>query len=329
MGNFFNFEKSLSNPRPKRPRGETTRYKTPPKSTDEESESKINQARRVQFGIPSAVEYEIDRPPGHLTPMSQEVTRKRYSMDPKKYSREDDEITQETKQNNLILSEWEDQFSTTVEDKVRRSHRKSGRGSSSKKLSRRNRRSSSIFSPSSRISLEEGYSTLSNPETKQYERTQPIAASQQRSARPRPNLASTNTDKTFNATSSNSSPQATPITTTGLSREARAWNAVADLGSINAKGAMELSPNPANSNTKQSICPVNENSMSDVGATTTELRKGNQPQLDVYFDTLNPSDSTDNDIPDFHLDFSRDFTGRGPSLSLREGAVSNRRKYFI
>ena len=33
-------------------------------------------------GLP--VEYEIDRPPGHLTPMSQEVTRKRYSMDPKK-----------------------------------------------------------------------------------------------------------------------------------------------------------------------------------------------------------------------------------------------------
>lgn len=257
--------------------------------------------------------------------MSQEVTRNRYSMHPKKYSQEDEEITQETKQNNLILSEWEDQFSTTVEDKVRRSHRKSGRGSSSKKLSRRNRRSSSIFSPSSRISLEEGYSTLSNPETKQHERTH--AASQQRSARPRANLASTNTDKTFNATSSNSSPPATPITTTGLLREARAWNTVADLGSINAKGAMELSPNPANFNTKQSLCLANENSMSDVGATTKELRK--QPQLDVYFDTLNPSDSTDKDIPGYRHDFSKDFKGRGLSLSSREGAVSTAIKYFI
>ncbi len=257
--------------------------------------------------------------------MSQEVTRKRYSMDPKKRSREDEEITQETKQNNLILSEWEDQFSTTVEDKVRRSHRKRRRESSSKKLSRRNRRSSSIFSPSSRISMEEGHSTLSNPEIKKHERTQPLVASQPKSANRRTNLASANissSNKTFNATSSNSSPQATPITTTGRLHEARAWNVVADLGTINSKGAMELSPNPATSNTKKSLCLVNKNSVSRVGATTIELRKGNQPQLDDCFDTPNPSDPIDKDIHGHRHEFRKDFTGSNSSLSELEGAVS-------
>lgn len=290
------------------------------------SGSNTNQRRRVQFGIPSAVEYEVENPPGHLTPMSQEVTKKRYSMDPKEPSREDEEITQETKQNNLILSEWEDQFSASVEDNVRRSHRKRRRESSSKKRNRKNRRSSSIFSPSSRISLEHSHTTLAHPSTKEHENTGPLTASQSNTASDAINSTSISflsSKKSFNVTSSsNASPQATPLTNAGRLSEAQTWNFVADLGSINSKGAMELSPNPANSNTKQPLCLISQNSISRAGESATELGTGNQTRFHVDFDNLKPSGSIDNHVSTCCRDFVKECASSVSVLSSREGAVS-------
>jgi hypothetical protein len=109
---------------------------------------------RVQFGSPSAVEYQVDGPTAQLTPMPHEVTRKRYSMNPKEESKEEEELTYETKQNNAILLEWETQFldksgdDTTPDNNPIRSGRSSiSRSSSISRQRRSSRRSSSIFSP--------------------------------------------------------------------------------------------------------------------------------------------------------------------------------------
>jgi len=271
----------LSNPRPKRPRGHTTRYKTPQKSTDELdalSESNVHLSRRVQFGIPSAVEYEIDRPPGHLTPMSQEVTRKRYSMDPKESTREEDEITQETKQNNLILSEWEDQFSM-MRNNINRSCDRSRSGSSSKR-DKRNRRSSSIFSPASRISLAYDNSNHTNRDAK--EKDDAFTSSP-----PDSKLAMVTTDSTsLVESSSHATSQATPMSTARRADENQTWDFVADLGSINSKGAMELSPHSSSPRTIESACGRGNSTIMNT-SNSMMLEENSQPPADVNLDTIN------------------------------------------
>ncbi|VEU38304.1 unnamed protein product [Pseudo-nitzschia multistriata] len=202
--------------------------------------------RRVQFGIPSAVEYEIDRPAGHLTPLSQEVTKKRYSMDPKKSTREEQAITQETKENNLILSEWEDQFS------VNRS--KTSRLSSKRK--KKNRRSSSIFSPGSRLSLdydntdEKICDEERTSATKEPHNVLTSRLSDSPSDLVATNLASLSMSPPklgFDERDSSATPQAMPVASAGSENEHRTWDCVADLGTINSNGAMELSPHMSNS----------------------------------------------------------------------------------
>jgi hypothetical protein len=128
---------SLSNKKRRRKPSPATAFKSPPTSPEELEEirksSLSKQKTRVQFGSPQAAEYEVDGPPGHLTPLPNEVTRKRYSMDQKKKTEVEEEMTQETKENNTILAEWEQEF-----DEPRSSSRRK----------RRDRRSSSLFTPS-------------------------------------------------------------------------------------------------------------------------------------------------------------------------------------
>jgi len=203
------------------------------------------------------VEYEIDRPSGHLTPMSQEVTRKRYSMDPKESTQDEEKITNETKQNNLILSKWEDHFSSTNQcsDGSRRT-------SSSWKRSRRNRRSSSIFSPANRTSLVSCNSDQTNDDVKgkkdENQSHNPLdrISLGSPSAVVATKYSSRNMlqpQNSLDGTCDGPISQATPTSTAGRVEENRTWNFVADLGSINSKGAMELSPNPSSSGITESM----------------------------------------------------------------------------
>mmetsp|Transcript_14139 Transcript_14139/g.35527 ORF Transcript_14139/g.35527 Transcript_14139/m.35527 type:complete len:577 (-) Transcript_14139:132-1862(-) len=287
----------LSNPRPKRPRGQTPRYKTPPKSSVElsaRSESNSHQSRRVQFGIPSAVEYEIDRPPGHLTPMSQEVTRKRYSMDPKEPTREEDEITQETKQNNSILSEWEARFSTMPEKKIR-SHDRSKRNGSSNKRNRRNRRSSSIFSPANRVSLACGHSNQNNPAMNQADNSHTLPSSHSKSAIDATDLTSQRV-LSSNKLSEDSlkKSQAKAMSIARSADENQTWDILADLGSINSKGAMELSPHSSTPEIKESVSRIVGNASTNVGC-STKLEEKSPPPCNVNFDAINAVGAALND----------------------------------
>ena len=250
---FSTFALSFSNPRPKRPIGHATRYKTPPKPSDdpdELSESNIRRSRKVQFGIPSAVEYEIDRPPGHLTPMSQDVTRKRYSMDPKEPTRDEYEVTQETKQNNLILSEWEDGFPNMRSNRDRSSDR--SRSGSSSKRKRRNRRSSSLFSPGSRVSL--AYDGANLPNSCMKEDNDPFLNIS------KPVL---NKNKSMKGTHTDLVAKTTPISAAKPSDQDRTWDFLASLGSINSNGAMELSPRSSSPKRIESIHGSGANATTD------------------------------------------------------------------
>jgi hypothetical protein len=121
--------------------------KTPPTSPEEEerlrlllesgNSEKPKKSFRVQFGSPQAAEYEIDGPSAQLTPLPSDVTRKRYSMEQKVAPECEEEVTQETKVNSAVLAEWEEGF-----DEPRASR---GR--------RKNRRDSSLFTPSPKTSL--------------------------------------------------------------------------------------------------------------------------------------------------------------------------------
>lgn len=277
----------LSNPRPKRPRGHANRYKTPSKSLENlVGLSELNfthKSRRVQFGIPSAVEYEIDRPAGHLTPMSQEVTRKRYSMDPKKSSREEEKITQETKENNTILSEWENRF---TDDRPKRN------GSSSKRK-RRNRRSSSIFSPASRMSLDYDDTHQSNSDVKKKSETkQPQISIGSRPSDSPSDMVATNlaslsmsSPNTFlEGSNTSTTPKPTLTPSTRREDEQRTWDFVADLGTINSKGAMELSSHSFNPGTIESAR----------GGVTCEMSSTNRLMI-----------KEENDSPQQHPDLDR------------------------
>ena len=225
-------------------------YKTPPTSPDELDVKPNNQPRRVQFGLPSAVEYEVDRPTGHLTPMSQELTRKRYSMDPKESTYEEEKLTQETKENNIILSEWDEElsigkFSRREQDRTS-DDMKEYRSLS--KPNRKDRRSSSIFSPSSRICFQYDKNEIDRKSV-EYKSTNDIS----------PSIVVAKSLASMTMSPSNTSfgeehgtfaeTNTTPIQNAD---EQRTWNFLADLGSINSKGAKEISPPPFQGGIKQS-----------------------------------------------------------------------------
>lgn len=327
MFDYLNLNlRSLSNPRPKRPRGHATRFKTPQKSTDESdalSESNVHQSRRVQFGTPSAVEYEIDRPPRHLTPMSQEVTRKRYSMDPKEPTREENKITHETKQNNLILSEWEDQFSVMTSNRNRSSDR--SRSGSSSKRNRRNRRSSSIFSPGSRISLAYDNSSLTNRDAKQKDNAFTSTSSDSKLAMVTTasvSLSMLRSKKSLEDTSTNATPRATPMSTVRPADENQTWDFVADLGSINSKGAMELSPHSSRPGTKEIACGSGTSTVMNTNNSMMS-EENNKPSSDVNIDTINAfAASIDNDLSNHGRAAENNSSNSNSSLSCYEGVVS-------
>jgi len=124
---------SASNPRTKR--SPMASFKTPPASPSPFQVKKSKKNFRVQFGSPSAAEYQIDEPSVQLTPMPSDIARERFSMDPKKLTQEEEEVTLETKQNSSILDEWEQSFEEDSRTSSRRRRRK-------------NRRSSAKFTPS-------------------------------------------------------------------------------------------------------------------------------------------------------------------------------------
>lgn len=320
----------LSNPRPKRPRGYAARYKTPPKSTDELSalsESNAHQPRRVQFGIPSAVEYEIDRPPDHLTPMSQEVTSKRYSMNPKEPTREENEITQETRQNNSILSEWEDQFANMRSNR-NRSRDRSRNGSSSKR-NRRNRRSSSIFSPATNISLGYDCANQTNRDAKEKDDALSSDASDSKSATITANSASLNmfgSRLSLEETSSDATSQTTPIHTTRTADDNQTWDFVADFGLINSKGAMELSPHSTSSKTKEPACKSVTSAIKNACNTIMPIENTPSP-TDVNLDAINAfGTASDNDSQNRLRTVPDDNSNGDSSLFLGEGLHNNSTK---
>jgi len=316
----------LSIPRPKRQRGHTIRYKTPPKSTNELdtlSESNVHLSRRVQFGIPSAVEYEIDRPPGHLTPMSQEVTRKRYSMNPKETTREEDEITQETKQNNLILSEWEDQFSNMRSNKSGSSDRLRRSGSSSK----RNRRSSSIFSPASRISLIYDNSNQTSVDTKEKDGAFTSSSSDFKSSMDISDPASLSTlrsEISLEENSNHPTSQATPMSIVKPADGNQTWNFVADLGLFNSKGAMELSPHSSSPGGRESSRGSGTSTIMKI-RNSLMVEENAPPPADVNLDTINTFGAAIDDDPQQHRPtFQTDiFSSDSVKLDNSSNIISN------
>ena len=315
---------SLSNPRPKRPRGQTFRYKTPPKSSDEldvMSEAKAQETRRVQFGNPSAVEYEIDRPSGHLTPMSQEITRKRYSMNPKEPSEEENDITRETKQNNLILSEWEDQIGKMQSNRKRSSDRLRRNGSLSKR-NRRNRRSSSIFSPASRISLVYDHSNTNSHGTIGEDGEFCAVASDSKEAMIATNSAAQSISRSklsLDGDSSHTTSQTTSeASVSRSSNENPTWDFVADLRSIHSKGAMGLSPptsSPATIGSGMSDTTKSRNSML--------LSESIHSPADVKFDIENKiNGKIGNGSPIHHRFFQNGSSSSDSPVSYSQQIVS-------
>ena len=95
------FIASLSNPRPRRPPRDE--FSTPTDSPKEDSERKRQAAERakrgfrVQFGSPSAVEYNVEACAKQLTPMPDEKVRDKYSMTQVEPTEEEEVMTMETK----------------------------------------------------------------------------------------------------------------------------------------------------------------------------------------------------------------------------------------
>jgi hypothetical protein len=255
--------------------------------------------------------------------MSQEVTRERYSMDPKEPTREENEITHETKQNNLILSEWEDQFSVMTSNKNRSSDR--SRSGSSSKQNRRNRRSSSIFSPGSRISLAYDNSILTDRDAKQNDNAFTSTSSDSKVAivtASSVSLTMLKSKKSFEITSTNAAPQTTPMYNVKPADANQTWDFVADLGSINSKGAMELSPHSSRPGTKEIACGSGMNAVMNT-SNSMMSKKNNKPSFDVNLDTINAfAASIDNDLSNHSRAAEKNSSSSNSSLPCYEGIVS-------
>ena len=157
---YFLVAHSLSsNLKPRRTPNPEDRFQTPPASPEELEEMMMNNSQRrsskknfrVQFGSPQAAEYQVDGPPGQLTPMPSREARERYSMKDKHVTLAEEEITQETKQNSALLAEWEEELAPSSSRRKRNHHRRQ----------KKNRRDSSVFVPSpiilAAVALEQQY----------------------------------------------------------------------------------------------------------------------------------------------------------------------------
>lgn len=71
---------------------------------------KNNSTKTVQFGTPSAAEYEKDCPPKELTPMPSEVAKQRFPLTEPIQQEEEEEAIEETKHNSATLAEWDNDF---------------------------------------------------------------------------------------------------------------------------------------------------------------------------------------------------------------------------
>eukprot|EP00536_Pseudo-nitzschia_multiseries_P008146 jgi/Psemu1/19723/gm1.19723_g len=271
---------------PPNSRGHAHQYKTPSKSLEQSvafSESNCaNKPRRVQFGIPSAVEYEIDRPAGHLTPLSQEVTRKRYSMDPKVSTREEEKITKETKENNMILSAWEDRFS---DDRSKR------RLSSNKRKKRNRLRKHQNSFPSIGTTISDSPSDMVTANLASLSMSPPSATVEERGT------------------------STTPMPTAARADKQRTWGFIADLGTINSKGARELSPSSSHVGAAELErgCNIYPNRRTEQSMTA---QKNASPARNAHLDSINSFGAAfDNDSPNRKEKYLEDCYAGGSSLS--------------
>jgi hypothetical protein len=128
---------------------ESSAYATPSATPPHEVEiaAKASSSKSVQFGMPSAVEYEIDCPPKELTPMPSDIVRERFPVAPKSPERE--ESTEQTKHNTATLAEWEADFDAYLSSDDEESEELETMLFSRKK----GRRNSGFFSPSPTLLL--------------------------------------------------------------------------------------------------------------------------------------------------------------------------------
>lgn len=225
--------------------------------------------------------------------MSQEVTRKLYSMNPKDPTREEDEITHETKRNNLILSQWEDQLPKMTGNRNRSTSDRLKKGGFSSKRNRSNRRASSIFSPASRLSLAYDVSNQTDHCTKQNDDSLSSTSSDSRLAPSTKDLASLSTLRaktSFEETCSRTPSRATPVPAVKPVDNDQTWDFVADLGSINSKGAMELSPHSSGTGKKESAQRIGMSTITNIGNSVV-LEESRPSPVDVNLETISALDA--------------------------------------
>lgn len=118
-------------------------FETPSNSPDDNvvvAHKRSTTCKTVQFGTPSAAEYETDGPPKELTPMPSEVAKERFPLTAPVQK----EATRETKSNSATLAEWDNDFDSYLnnsdddedEDELE-----------TMLFSRKSRRNSGYFSP--------------------------------------------------------------------------------------------------------------------------------------------------------------------------------------
>jgi hypothetical protein len=198
-------------------------------------------------------------------------------MEPKEPTLEEDEITHETKQNNMILSEWEEQLSKISGNRSRSSDRSRRSGSSSKR-NRKNRRSSSIFSPASRVSLIDN----NNGQIVRKQKDTAYTSNSSDSKLNRIASKSASLGMSRSKTSLEETSSLTSLPTVSHADENRTWNFMADLGSINSKGAMELSPHTSSPGAKD--CGSGSNPFT---CNSLMTEKNSPPAADVNLESIN------------------------------------------
>lgn len=121
-------------------------FETPSNTPPDAVIKKSTCSKSVQFGMASAAEYELDRPPKELTPMPSEVAKERFPLT--EPVQDDQEATEETKHNSATLAQWDNDFDSYL------SSDDDDESSSGEELEsmlfsrkRKNRRNSGFFSP--------------------------------------------------------------------------------------------------------------------------------------------------------------------------------------
>jgi hypothetical protein len=120
-----------------------TTFETPSNSPDDDTVvvvHKSTSSKSVQFGTPSAAEYDKDGPPKELTPMPSEVAKERFPLT----APVQEEATEETKCNSATLAEWDNDFDSYLNDD---DDDEEDDELETMLFSRKSRRSSGFFSP--------------------------------------------------------------------------------------------------------------------------------------------------------------------------------------